>query len=288
MFPSMSKGRQAFTLIELLVVIAIIAILIGLLIPAVQKVRESANRLRCQNNLKQLGIAAHSCNNGFEFMPPAYGYFPSPVASPNSGFGSLFLHLLHFIEQGNAYYNTLSTSQKLYTVDATDNNLGKYPGTMVVPTYVCPTDPGVAGGGMSANSIGTGWGPWAAGCYGMNWQVFGDTATGSWQRNPALGRDFSDGTSTTILFAEKYATCGTAGNLWGDNTMTVASWPKIDGSGWTGVFAVTAPGSRRWGSSTAPAMFQVQPQMKTQCNILLAQTSHAEGMNGDLDEAEDE
>src|ERR1700756_4017480 len=92
-------GHQAFTLVELLVVIAIIAILIGLLLPAVQKVREAAARTQCTNNIKQLGIAIHNCNDSNGKLPPLVGTYPGTIGPSQS----LHFWLLPYIEQDNLF-----------------------------------------------------------------------------------------------------------------------------------------------------------------------------------------
>src|SRR5438046_10755611 len=92
--------RRGFTLIELLVVVAIIAVLIGLLLPAVQKVREAAARIKCANNLKQLGLAAQSYHDANEHLPPGVGYYPTAA---DGAFGTYFFHLLPHVEQDNLY-----------------------------------------------------------------------------------------------------------------------------------------------------------------------------------------
>src|SRR5262245_8890066 len=94
--------RRGFTLIELLVVIAIIAVLIGLVLPAGQKVREAAARAQCQNNLKQLGIAAHQLNDANNCLPPQYGSYPKAPGD----FGPLFFHMLPAVEQSNMWKQT--------------------------------------------------------------------------------------------------------------------------------------------------------------------------------------
>jgi prepilin-type N-terminal cleavage/methylation domain-containing protein/prepilin-type processing-associated H-X9-DG protein len=119
--------RKGFTLIELLVVIAIIAVLIGLLVPAVQKVREAAARAQCQNNLKQIGLALHSYHDAYKALPPSH--------NATDGWPAL---MLPYIEQGNLY-NTYKLGIGY------DQGTNKTAITGQVPIFVCPSAPGQSG-----------------------------------------------------------------------------------------------------------------------------------------------
>jgi prepilin-type N-terminal cleavage/methylation domain-containing protein/prepilin-type processing-associated H-X9-DG protein len=148
----MRRFRLGFTLIELLVVIAIIAILIGLLLPAVQKVREAANRMKCSNNLKQIGLAVHNYHDTMHFMPTAGSADGIPISSgpwPNSGEGTNWLvHIMPYLEQGNAYNKLTFTGDSGWTnvpnsaTSSAVNNVKIVTG-QVVSVYRCPSDPRV-------------------------------------------------------------------------------------------------------------------------------------------------
>jgi len=178
-------SRRAFTLIELLVVIAIIAVLVGLLLPAVQKVRDAAARTDCMNKLKQFGLALHNYHTVRKGrLPTAY------TAGPPEQ--QVFVAILPYVEQETLFQTMIATPAN------PTNSIGASAAKgQTLSIFQCPSDPNYQAGN---NFVDTNSKPWASTSYGANYEVFKNPA-------PNIGSSFPDGPSNTILFADKSARC---------------------------------------------------------------------------------
>ena len=293
--PTRRSPPTGFTLVELLVVIAIIGVLVALLLPAVQSVREAGRRMACGNNMRQVAQAVHLAADAMRFLPPMAAPSSSGTitmaAPPYNGYVGFtaFTFLLPFIEQSPLY----DTAQKNVNTPVAGAP-GK--GTVVavaVPTFLCPSDNSDSNG-MSTTTSG-GANKWAVGNFAANYNVFGNvlgtTPTARAQGRSRLTQSFPDGTSKVVMLAERYGTCGledlndgnvndrdTRGSLWCDSN----SW-------WRPVFCANSfdpnlPAQDRTQlpqatGYTTCGLFQVAPQFLTECDSSVAQTPHPTAMN---------
>lgn len=204
-----NQRRWAFTLVELLVVMAIIAVLVALLLPAVQKVREAANRTACQNNLRQLGLAVLNFESAYGKLPTGgEGLVPSTIgtAKPVKDYDmhSFFTYMLPFVEQEkvyrqfnlNFYYNDVNNAPQNAAAAKTQ-----------IPVYMCPSaegvqpDPGGYGQTSYMPIVYVDIDP-ATGLRNPTLRVPGTLRIWKYPGNARLLKDVSDGTSNTIILGE--------------------------------------------------------------------------------------
>jgi prepilin-type N-terminal cleavage/methylation domain-containing protein/prepilin-type processing-associated H-X9-DG protein len=291
------RRRRGFTLIELIVVMAILAILIGLLLPAVQQAREAAHRSQCQSNLRQLSTAVHHFISTYETLPTYFGVYPpagsvQPQTPPSNRlkmYGGWFAHLLPFVEQNNVYNLVMNdiraSGWNLYHWDIppTSNS-----GPIVVQqynghTYAYQETILVGGSGLHLDGIwtkdaqqatykvlqcpsdptlsadGLVCNGWGSTNYLANYNAWAsDPALGTWTLPTRLSA-FTDGTSNTVLFGEGYANCNTIGRI------ALHSWYYHN-------FGLD------WYQQTNTLMFQDHP-LPQSCDNWRTQSGHNGGMN---------
>jgi hypothetical protein len=225
--PRQHLQRLGVTRFDVLVPLVLLAFLVGLLLPAVQQARQADQRARCQNNLGALGLALHKCHDTYKELPPTAAFF-----SKANGQGTVFFFLLPFVGEDKLYKSAGASVWKQ----------GVY--ATPVQAYLCPADATAPPDHQYKGYLATS-------NYAANWLVFSKGGA----RIPA---SFPDGTSNTIVFAERHQVCDAQPNAWG----------YVGYHYRTPMFMYYSL-----------AKFQVQPSTEDNpCDPRVPQSAHAEGL----------
>lgn len=264
---SAGQSRKGFTLIELLVVIAIIAILVGMLLPAVQKVRSAAQKTQCQNNLHQIIIACHNLHDTAGVLPPLSAtagttYTTAPRYKDYMGW-TVFVFMLPYIDQDPLYQAALARKD-INWIGWTDTTvLGK-----VIKTYICPSDASSSNNKGVNNSNAEQFG---GSNYGANYLVFGKPETNDPNGATMIPAGVTDGLSQTIFFAERMVKCGTCSNST-DTGCLSGLWSDAEPT-WRPDLCSTAT------LTTSCPLFQTSIKWNSGCDKTRAQSLHSTSMN---------
>lgn len=273
-------NRKAFTLVELLVVIAIIAMLVTLLLPAVQAARSAARRTQCQNNMKQLGLAIHNLESVHGVLPPLCAKDQNSLLRIDGPFSdvygfTVFNFMLPYIEEQALYDFTVQETNRTKGFNVSSLHA---PQAQVVQAYRCPSEPNPSGpkgeGRGLVDGIG---GPtgWATGNYAANYLVFGNPRSRSVEGTTKF-KQIEDGLSKTVLFGERYANCNNSGGMTGG--LYTSLWSDAT-SFWRPAMCLNNLSRSPLVEGFEPcAKFQVAPNFMNNCDASRAQSPHAGGM----------